>query len=271
MELVPIHLVLLHAQLPLLGIVQAIADAIGDVIKGLVEWIVGSIVNLIATALLDLVLAILGPMVLYTPAVVNDPSFVVNNGFVPIDTTITGEISDFYQRSLAISAGLIGLSVALSAVMLMLGFIPSLKDAAKDNFGRLVLLAPAAFVAPYILQMIININGLLDLIPCPHGPVDCLSLSNASYLSIGSGNPLADGIGKLVTAVALLFSIIYFAARYAVIILVAAISPLMFVGMAFNFSRPMAMKLFSTFNSAVFYQFFGLTILKIGLDLATKL
>jgi hypothetical protein len=258
-------------QIPLLGIVQAIADAIGDVIKGLVEWVVGFVINLIASALLDLVLAILGPMVLYTPAVVDDPSFVVSNGFVSVDPVITDEIHEFYQRSLAIAAGLVGLSVAISAVMLMLGFIPSLKDAAKDNFSRLILLAPAAFVAPYILQMIINVNGLLNLIPCPQGPTDCLSIETAAYFSIGSGNPLADGIGKLITAVALLFSIVYFAARYAVIILVAAISPLMFVGMAFNFSRPMATKLFSTFNSAVFYQFFGLTILKIGLDLASKL
>lgn len=270
MELLPFHFVL-SAQLPLLGIVQAIADAIGDVIKGLVEWTVGFVLNLIATALLDLVLALLKPMVLYTPAVVNDESFVVSNGFVAMDPNITGEINTFYQRSLAISAGLIGLSVALSAVMLMLGFIPSLKDAAKDNFSRLVLLAPAAFVAPYILQMIINVNALLNLIPCPSGPVDCLTMPNSAYFSVGSGNPLSEAIGKLITAVALLFSIIYFAARYAVIILVAAISPLMFVGMAFNFSRPMAMKLFSTFNSSVFYQFFGLTILKIGLDLATKL
>lgn len=262
------------AQLPLLGIVDSIGEAVANAIKGIIDFVVGALLKLVGAALLGLVQEFLAPMLLYTPAVVKDESFVMQNGFIDQSPYITTTIDDFYQRSLIISGGLVGLSVAVSAVMMMLGFLPALRDAARDNFSRLILFAPAAFLAPYILQLIINVNSLLYAIPCPQGPDGCLDMEwgdafdlNFSAFSGGDMVNVATGLAMIITALALLYSMIYFAARFAVIVLVAAISPLMFVGMAFNFSRPMAAKLFSTFTSAVFYQFFGLVVMKLGLTL----
>ncbi|MHB8634403.1 MAG: hypothetical protein ACYDBQ_10660 [Thermoplasmatota archaeon] len=258
----------------LLGIFDPLASALADALKGSVDFVVGSLLKLVGAALLGLVKQFMAPLLLYTPAVVPDSSFVLQNGFIDRSSYITATIHEFVQRSLWLSGSLIALGIAVSALLMTTGFWPTLADAARDNLRRLILLAPAALLAPYLLQFVINVDALLYAVPCPHGPSTCLDMDwglvfqvDASAFASGDMVNAAIGMAMIVTALALLFGLLYLAARFAVIILIASVSPLLFAALAFHFSRPLASKALAAFTSSVFYQFFALVLLKVGLTL----
>lgn len=245
-------------------------------LTGFLEKLVEGVVNgfllllqLIARGLLQLELTISEDLVLRTPAIGPhwfDSPFVVD---IPGISGPDGIIHHFYRQTMNVVLLGTALGLFISAIMLVAGFMPNWRAAAKENLLRTPLFLVMALMAPWFLQFFIDLNTMLVGIGFPDSAT-YVDLRDSLWDNLLAPRDLGDQfgqlIGLLVAAIALLIVMLELATRYGVILFIGAISPLVIMGLAFNFTRGFATKALKLFIAVVFFQGFTAIAIRLMLE-----
>lgn len=247
--------------------------SIGGFLEGIGEAIVNGfllILQTLARSLISLELLMLEDLALKTPAIGPrwfDTPLVVD---IPGITGPGGIINDFYTKTFSLVLLGSGIAILLSGLMLLLGFMPRWRAAALENLVRAPVFLFLAMAAPWLLQFFIDANSVLVTVGFA-GEEEYQEMQGKLWDGLFGVDSVGDEwgqlIGLLVAGVALLLVLLELATRYGVVIFIGAISPLVIMGLAFNFTRGFSTKALQLFIGAVFFQGFAAIALRLMLEI----
>ena len=207
-------------------------------------------------------------LVLYTPALW-DPWF--ETPYVTMIPGISGSdgiVGAFYARCVGVLGILVALGILLSGVMLMAGWLPKWQQAAKENLSRVLGYSVMALAAPKLLQLVIDLNGLMMHLAfdSPEQYDALLDGLRDSLFSFQVEGSFARLIGFSVAVIAVLFVALELVLRYGFVLGLGIISPLIVLSLAFNATRGFGLKALKTFAGWTFFQFLAAVMLRVGLE-----
>src|SRR5688572_21691425 len=211
---------------------------------------------------LTLELYVLKPLVLRTPVPLPISFFSGHADHIYYDPAISGPdglIHEFYEKTSVLAGFAMTLGLLFSGFMLGLGITSETWLAtAKENLRRLIFLSPLIYLSIYMLQFVAELSAI----------VTSFFLDEAAYndfllelpqLIINPGTPkFSDEVGLIIglcmTSLVLFLVLLELVARFAIMVFIPAISPLLFALLIFNWTRPMAHSALKLYVTAAFFQ-----------------
>lgn len=247
-----------------------LARAIGEAVANSIFYVLRLLLTAVVTALLWAI----KPLVLNTPAVINDPIAPLrpategDSGSPEVVPALIDVLQESHATTLTLAYSAMTLGLVISFVLLGMGIVPNWKEAAKENLKRVLIFGLLAGFSSYWFEFLIDLNNLAVAMVFSEQRYD--ELLNQLLGTLFKGGPLADNfsitVGLAVTTVCLIIVVLELAARIGIIVFLTAIGPLIIMGYAFHFSRSFASKAMKLFVGAVFFQFFAAVAIRLMME-----
>ena len=211
---------------------------------------------------LTLELYVLKPLVLQTPVPTGFSFFTGNDAYLYYDPSISGPdgiIHQFYEKTSILAGFSLTLGLIFSGLLLGMGIAnDNWMAAARDNLRRLLFTAPFIYLSLYMLQFVAELSALTTSMFLDEQTYNNFLLE-LPQLIINPGTPkFSDEVGLIIgismTSIVLFLVLLELVARFAIMVFIPAISPLLVALSIFHWSRPMAQSALRLYVTAAFFQ-----------------